>query len=259
MAKIDQTPAHNAVDDRCRPALDQGRHRGLVQVVEPCRPAWRFVVHQPIGTVGVDPHHPVTHDLQRHPADPGGLAACAAILDRSQGQQAPHLRPVFRGLGCRPNLQRVVISPQQNSHGEPQPFATLNEITAALKTPGGRLSGTWYYTPSRAARSVSGSRMCGEALDRAPFTPSTLSGFPQRDLAVSKQVPEQEEGRGDDDSEENPIEHLRHVEVLPFGGVRNLRMPHAEVAGSCSRLVHPRGSSIRGLARSPAALASHRS
>ncbi len=74
----------------------------------------------------------------------------------------------------------------------------------------------------------------------------TPSGLPQRDLAVSKQVPEQEEGGRNDDGEENPIEHLRHVEVLPFGSVRNLRMPHAEVAGSCSRVVHPRGSSSTG-------------
>ena len=35
----------------------------------------------------------------------------------------------------------------------------------------------------------------------------TPSGLPQRDLAVSKQVPEQEEGGRNDDGEENPIEH----------------------------------------------------
>jgi hypothetical protein len=82
----------------------------------------------------VEPHHPVADNLQRHPADPGGLAACATIVDRGQSQQAPHLRPVLRGLGCRPHLRGIEVSPKQNGHREPQSFATLNQIAAPLNS-----------------------------------------------------------------------------------------------------------------------------
>ena len=92
------------------------------------------MVHKPRGTVGVEPHHPVAHDLQRHPADPGGLAACATIVDRGQRQQAPHLRSIFRGLGCCPHLRGIEVSPKRDGHREPQPFATLNQIAATLNS-----------------------------------------------------------------------------------------------------------------------------
>lgn len=50
-------------------------------------------------------------------------------------------------------------------------------------------------------------------------------------LAVFKPVPDQVGGGEPDDGEEDPIEHLRHVEALPFGAVRDQRMPHAKSCG----------------------------
>jgi hypothetical protein len=47
-------------------------------------------------------------------------------------------------------------------------------------------------------------------------------------LAVLEQVPNQVNTGKNDDGVKNPIEHLRHVELLAFGVVVNLRIPHAE-------------------------------
>ena len=45
---------------------------------------------------------------------------------------------------------------------------------------------------------------------------------------VPEPVPGQEGGGEEHDGEENPVEHLRHVELLRFGGVHGLRIAHAE-------------------------------
>jgi hypothetical protein len=31
--------------------------------------------------LAAEPHHPISDDLQRHAADPGGLRACCSVID----------------------------------------------------------------------------------------------------------------------------------------------------------------------------------
>src|SRR5260221_7972321 len=116
--------------------------------------------------VGVELHHPVAHDLQRHAADPRRLRARCTIMDRRQRQKPPRLRFILRSPGRCPHQLRVKIHPQWNSHGKPPSFAMVNHITADLKTPPRvRTSGIWYY-PS-----------LGSIPMRTPMTRSSTATF----------------------------------------------------------------------------------
>ena len=96
LAQIDQTPPHDAVNRRHRPALDHRRERRPVRVVEPRGLPGRLPVDETIGPVGVELHHPVPHDLQRHTANRRRLRARRSVIDRRQRQKTPRLRPVLR-------------------------------------------------------------------------------------------------------------------------------------------------------------------
>src|SRR3954451_8600206 len=95
-----------------------GEFRGLAR---------RLAVDQALGPMGVELYHPVAHDLQRDPADPGRLGAGCSIVDRGQGQKAPSLRAVLRRAGDRAQRIGIKVCPERNRHGEPPSFATLNQ------------------------------------------------------------------------------------------------------------------------------------
>ena len=105
-----------------------------MRVVQPRRLARRLAVDQPIRAVRVELDHPIPHDLQRHAADPGGLAAACAMVDRRQRQQSPRLRPVLAPARRSSHLRRREISPERDRQGKPPAFATLNQnLTASGK------------------------------------------------------------------------------------------------------------------------------
>src|SRR5882724_7627614 len=95
--------------------------------------------------MGVELHHPVAHDLQRHAADPRRLRARCPIMDRRQRQEPPRLRCILRSPSRCPHQLRVEIHPQWNSHGKPPSFAMVNHIAADLESPSRvKTSGIWY-------------------------------------------------------------------------------------------------------------------
>lgn len=81
--------------------FDHVRQRLTLRVVQLRPVARRLAVDQPVQTAGVEPHHPVPIDLHRHIAEPGGIAARAAVANPGQRQKAPSLDGVFRCL-CGP-------------------------------------------------------------------------------------------------------------------------------------------------------------
>jgi hypothetical protein len=66
LTKIDDPPAHDAVDRWRRPALDRRSQGGPVRVIEPGRLARRLAVDETIRPVRVELQHPVADDLKRH-------------------------------------------------------------------------------------------------------------------------------------------------------------------------------------------------
>ena len=96
LAQIDQTPPHDPVNRRHRPALDHRRERRPVRVVEPRGLPGCLPVDETRGPVGVELHHPVPHDLQRDAANRRRLRARRPLIDRRQRQKTPGLRPVLR-------------------------------------------------------------------------------------------------------------------------------------------------------------------
>src|SRR3954452_14211982 len=97
--------------------------------------------------MGVELHHPVPHDLNRDPAEPGCCGAGCPLIDRGQGQQTPGLRAVLGRAGDRAQRMGIKVCPERNRHGEPPSFATLNQ-TCLKPTRPNRVtpSGTWYYS-----------------------------------------------------------------------------------------------------------------
>ena len=99
LGQIDQPPAHHPVGGRHRTLLDQGPQRRPLIRIQARAGAGGLAVDQPTGTTRVERHDPVPHRLQPDPAERGRLRARSARVDRRQGQQAPRLGGVARGLG----------------------------------------------------------------------------------------------------------------------------------------------------------------
>src|SRR3954463_8416279 len=146
--QVDQTPAHHTVDGRNGPLLDDGLQGRAMRVGEFRGLARRLAVDQALGPMGVELHHPVPHDLNRDPAEPGRRGAGRPLIDRGQRQKAPRLRAVLRRAGDRAQRLGIKVCPERNRHGEPPSFATLNQ-TCLKPTRPNRVtpSGTWYYVP----------------------------------------------------------------------------------------------------------------
>ena len=134
LAPVDQPPAHDAMHRRHRPALDHRCDRRPVRIREPGRLARRLAVDEAFGATGIQLQHPVPNDLQRHAADRGSLRAGCPVIDGSQGQKTPGLRPILRLLGNCPQLRRVEIGAKWNRHGKPPGFAAFNQTSSGMKT-----------------------------------------------------------------------------------------------------------------------------
>src|ERR1700722_10410919 len=80
--------------------------------------------------MGVELHHPITNDLERHPADLRRLRPARAFVNRGQRQKPPGLRPILRPPRGGPHHPRIKISPKWKWPGEPPAPATLNQTHA---------------------------------------------------------------------------------------------------------------------------------
>lgn len=63
--------------------IDQGLP---LRIVQPRVGAGRLAVQKSIGTAGIEPQHPVPHDLKPNTADPRRRTPTAAIVNLGQGQ-----------------------------------------------------------------------------------------------------------------------------------------------------------------------------
>ena len=112
MDQVDQPPANNAMDRRDRTALDHFDKRPPLGIVEPRPFPRRLAVEQTVGTARIEAHHPVTHNLQAHPADPRGRTAAAADVNLGQCQQTARLIRALRSGRQSPQGCAVKIFPR---------------------------------------------------------------------------------------------------------------------------------------------------
>jgi hypothetical protein len=106
-----------------------------VGVAQPRRLARSLAVDEAVRAAGVELQHPIADDLQRHPADFRRLGPRRSVVDGGQRQKAPRLRGILRPSCRRTQTRRVEITPERDGHGEPPPFAILNQKTAASGNP----------------------------------------------------------------------------------------------------------------------------
>src|SRR6202035_5396365 len=130
LAEVDDPPAHDAMHGRDRAALEYRGERGAVRAVQTRRLSGRLAINQPSRPMGVELHHPIANDLERHPADFRRLGPARAVVNRRQRQKPPGLRPILRPPRGSPHHPRIKISPKWNGHGEPPALATLNQTHA---------------------------------------------------------------------------------------------------------------------------------
>lgn len=85
--QIDQPPTNNAVDGRDRTLLDDLDKRPALRIGQDRALAGSLAVEQSVRAAGIEPDHPIAHDLQRHTADLGSLASAAPVVNLRQRQQ----------------------------------------------------------------------------------------------------------------------------------------------------------------------------
>ena len=88
LAEIDDPPAHDPMNRRDRPALDERRERRAMRLIEPPLPARRLALDQAVRPLRVEPHHPVANDLKRHPANLRRLGTRSRRRKSPQGPEA---------------------------------------------------------------------------------------------------------------------------------------------------------------------------
>ena len=81
LAKIDNPPAHNAMDRRCWTVLDHFYQRRAVRVIQLWSLSGRLAVDESVRAVGVKSQYPIADDLKPDPADLRRLASRAAVVD----------------------------------------------------------------------------------------------------------------------------------------------------------------------------------
>jgi hypothetical protein len=109
--QVDPTPAHNTMHGSVRTGLDEAGQLGLLLGGEAGRVAFGPGVPKAIGTVRVEPMHPVPQGLPVHAADPRRLRPVHAVQDRCEGQKAPALVGVLHRRCQPPQLRCRVVRP----------------------------------------------------------------------------------------------------------------------------------------------------
>lgn len=71
LGQVDQPPAHHPVNRWDGTAFDNIDQCLSLRIVQPRAGAGRFAAQKSIGPMGIEPDHPVPHDLKPNAADPG--------------------------------------------------------------------------------------------------------------------------------------------------------------------------------------------
>ena len=85
--EIDKAPAHQTVNRRDRPRVDDVLQGLALLTVQKRAGARRPAGHESLRPRSVEAQHPVAHNLQRDAADPRCLGACRPIVDRRQASK----------------------------------------------------------------------------------------------------------------------------------------------------------------------------
>ena len=118
LAQVDEAPADHALDGRDWPILDRLDQCRTVTRGQAGRLPRRLAIDQPCWSLRVELDDPIANDLQSDAADRRRLCPARTLINRSQLQQAPSLRAVFRLFGQRPQLRGIEIGPQWDRHGK---------------------------------------------------------------------------------------------------------------------------------------------
>ena len=94
--EIDQPPANNPMDRRGRAALDNIDQCLALRIVEPRTRLRGLAIEQAVGATGIEPQHPVPHNLKSDTTDPRGRTPAPAIVNLGQSQKASCLISVLR-------------------------------------------------------------------------------------------------------------------------------------------------------------------
>lgn len=94
--QIDQAPTHHAMDCRDRAALDNVDQCLALSIVEPRTRPGRLPITQTVRATGIEPEHPVPHNLKSDTTNPCGRTPAPAIVNLGQGQKATRLVRVLR-------------------------------------------------------------------------------------------------------------------------------------------------------------------
>ena len=152
LRQIDQPPAHHAVHSRVRPRLHHGGKRPAPRVVQLKRRAGGLAVDQSRRTFNIEPHHPITDDLQSDATGTSSIAARTAIIDRRQRQKPKGLP----GIAATPRLLAELIggevSTKRDRHGHGDPLTDRH--------------GESHHAPRRESPNVSGTSPVGITLPR---------------------------------------------------------------------------------------------
>ncbi len=137
LTEIGDPPAHDAVDGRRRAALDDLEQGSAVRFSQPRSGTRRLAVAQPIRPLGVEPDHPVAHDLQRDVAQVRRLRAAAAIVDHRQRQQATRLGCILAAPRQAAQVRGREIRAKSDGvrHDKPPLLAMVNHIRPASRNP----------------------------------------------------------------------------------------------------------------------------
>lgn len=132
--KINQTPAYHAVCCGNGTTLDSGRQRRSLGRIEARATTGGFAVDQAIGSVAVEPQHPVPHRLQADPAGPCRFAPAATVINHRQRQKPANLPSISPRLRQTPQIRRREVTPQihRRRHRNLPRKRMLNHITALL-------------------------------------------------------------------------------------------------------------------------------
>jgi hypothetical protein len=82
--------------------------------------ARRLAVQETVGTLSIEPQHPVAHGLQSHATHLSSLGARTSVIDHRQRQKPAGLRPILALARQRPQAGCVEIRPKgdRSSHGK---------------------------------------------------------------------------------------------------------------------------------------------
>lgn len=112
--QVDQPPADNPVDRWDRAAFNDLCKSLALGIVQQRGLARRLPIEETVWTLGIEPNHPVAHDLQRHSADACGIAAACAIINFRQCQQPSSLVRAPCRTSHASQAHCVKVVPQSN-------------------------------------------------------------------------------------------------------------------------------------------------